>query len=159
MKTEEQAKTMLLEEHKQALLGYKAKKGLVCTIGKCSRHTHCLRWQAAQLASSSQHMLNTINPNFERAVGRQCEFYVSDEALVMPVGMTQHFYEDMPQRIQQRVKKVLIQHSCRATYYKYHSGHRPINPAMQQLIEDTCRAAGWSGPFIYDSYVTAYDWR
>ena len=151
-------KKVSIEEQKEALLIEKARKSVICFNSECPRHEHCLRWQAGRVVTGSQRLAHVVSPHYAPIAQGRCDYYVNDQPLVMPVGM-KHFYDDMPQRIQVRIKKELILYSCRATYYKYHSGLRPIHPAMQQLIERVAREAGWQGPFVYDSEITTFDWH
>ena len=143
---------------KEQLFAEKAKTYVCCFNAQCPQREQCLRWEVGQYAASADRVATCVSPVYEHAADGHCDLFASNLPVTMPVGMKQHFYRQMPGLTERAIKRDLIDATCRATYYKYHSGHRPITPAVQQLIEDTCRRHGWKGPFRYDGETTDYVW-
>lgn len=144
-------------EDKEKILREKAKTYMVCFHDECPLHERCLRWEVGRYASTELRVSKCVSPRYEKAGTEQCDLYRSNEPVRMPVGM-KHFYYDMPAHTASDIRRSLIAHNCRATYYKYHSGYRPITPEYQHLIESVCRRHGWNGPFNYDGEVIDYVW-
>lgn len=142
---------------KATLFREKAVKYLCCFNDHCPRHAECLRWEVGQYVDPDQHLTTCISPKYGKAQDGSCEFFRTNQLLRMPLGMT-HFYHDMPGHMEVSIKRVLIGHSNRSTYYKYHSGYRPIGPAMLSDIQETCREYGWTQPLQFDREVEDYDW-
>ena len=145
-------------EEKEALFRQKAKSYLCCFNDSCPLHDHCLRWEAGQYYDSDLHVATCISPRYQAAVDGHCDQYRNDQRVTMPVGMMTRFYHDMPAHTAKAIKRRLIAHTCRATYYKYHRGDRPITPDYLAVIQRICREEGWQRPLMFDAEVTDYVW-
>lgn len=144
-------------EDKEQMLRKKALSNMVCFMEQCPLHERCLRWQAGAYVPAERRVATCVSPRYEGAATEQCDLYCSDEPVHMPLGM-RHFFDDMPARIAAGIRRSLINHNCRTTFYKYQSGRRPITPDYQRLIEAVCRRHGWNGPFNYDGEYVGYVW-
>lgn len=142
---------------KATLFRKKAYTYMCCFCNQCPRHKNCLRWEAGQYIDPKLHVTNCISPLYGKAQDGSCEFFRDNKPLTMPVGM-KNFYCNMPGHIERAIKSTLIDHSCRATYYKYHRGDRPINPKFLADIQNVCRQFGWTEPLHFDGEVTDYWW-
>ena len=144
---------------KEELFRRKAESYLICFNHGCPQHEHCLRWQVGQYVNPKQTVVNCVNPYYAPAAEGHCDLYRDDQPVTMPVGMKEHFYYDMPARIAQKIKQTLIDHNCRATYYHYHNGTRPISPDYEAFIRQTCQRFGWTQPLQFDSTIEDYVWE
>ena len=143
---------------KATLFREKAATYLCCFCDQCPCHANCLRWEVGQYIDPKLHVATCISPRYSKAQDGSCEYFRDNQPLTMPVGM-KHFYHDMPGHTERAIKNTLIGHSCRATYYKYHRGDRPIHPAMLADIQSVCRMFGWTAPLHFDAEVTDYWWE
>ena len=141
---------------KEILFRQKAEKYLCCFNDRCPSHTQCLRWEVGQCVDPAVRILTCISPNYLKPNQNRCHHFRDNQPLTMPIGMKKRFYYDMPARIAQAIKRTLINYNCRATYYKYHNGLRPITPDYLAVIQEACRQAGWKGPLEFDGEVTDY---
>lgn len=135
-----------------------AKGTAVCFNQQCPRYGRCLRADLAPYADSSQRVVASINPRYTHAADGQCDMFMDNTLVKMPVGMTKHFFYDMPARIAKAIRRRLIADSCRYTYYKYHNGEVPITPQRLKTIERICREEGWTAPLVFDGEVEDYVW-
>lgn len=143
---------------KETLFRQKADKYLCCFNSHCPRHDQCLRYETGQYYDPHRHTANTISPLYDKAADGSCEYFCDNQPVTMPVGMKQHFYYDMPSRIERQVKSALISHFGRTLYYSYHGGRRPIPPQVLATIESVCQQAGWTQPLQFDGQEEAYLW-
>ena len=145
-------------ENKEEVMREAAKKYLCCFNEQCPRHEQCLRWEVGRYIDRSRHLARCINPRYEGADDGACAFFRDNTPQVMPVGMRENFYLDMPAYMAKAIKRRLIDHNCRRTYYMYHNGSRPITPDYHQLIASVCKSEGWDGPLLFDGEVFDYAW-
>ena len=145
-------------ENKEILFREKAETYLVCFNGACPRHEQCLRWQVGQRIDPRKRIVTSVSPFYAPAAEGHCDEYRDARPIRMPLGMKNHFYEEMPARTAYNIKNALIAHNCRATYYKYHNGKLPITPEYEALIRQTCRRYGWTQPLVFDGEVVDYVW-
>ena len=142
---------------KAALFREKAARYLTCFNDHCPRHDQCLRWEVGRHTDPAQHLSTSIPPTYAPAADGSCPYFRDNSLQRMPLGMT-HFYDEMPGRTERGIKNTLIAHTCRATYYKYHRGDRPITPDMLMLISEVCRRHGWTQPLRFDAETEDYVW-
>ena len=145
-------------KNQEKLFKEKAKTYLVCFHDRCPRHEHCLRWLVGRHVDPSVSIATCVSPLYAPAVEGRCDQYRNDQPVRMPVGMSQHFYHDMPAHIALSIRKALIAHNCRSTYYHYHSGRRPITPDYEALVRQVCQQFGWTQPLRFDGEVEDYVW-
>lgn len=69
-----------------------------------------------------------------------------------------HLFEDMPRKMGDTVKALLIKEYKRTYFYEYRNGTRLITPSMQEYIANVCKENGWDKPVTYDEYVEDYEW-
>jgi hypothetical protein len=131
---------------------------LSCFNDQCPLHERCLRWEVGLYTSPSTRIITCVNPRSQAASNGQCDLFRDNQPVSMPVGMKNRFYLDMPAHTAQGIKRTLIAHNCRATYYKYHNGQRPIDPEYLTIIQRTCQEAGWQGPLEFDGETIDYVW-
>lgn len=144
-------------EDKTKLFREKAATYLCCYNEHCPRHAQCLRYEVGKYTDPKQHTTTCVSPYYAKSQDGTCEYFRDYQIRRLPVGMT-GFYHDMPSHTERAIKNELIGKSCRATYYKYHRGERPIPPDVLATIEDVCRNCGWTQPLKFDSEVEDYVW-
>lgn len=83
--------------------------------------------------------------------------FLSDEKIVMAKGMV-HFYDEMPRRMEERVKGTFIAHFGRTIYYEYRNGKRLLTPELQAYVKQVCQECGWTQEPQYDEFVKDYVW-
>ena len=132
------------KKSKEQLLREKSDNYVVCFNAACNKHEHCLRWQVGQHVSERVWMVKCVNQRYAPVVAGQFDCYRDDKPLVMPVGMKEHFYDDIPLGKARQIKRTLISDYGRTVYYRYHSGLLPIPPQVQAHIQMVCRLAGQS---------------
>ena len=139
------------QEKKEQLLREKADSYLICYNEACDLHEHCLHWLAGPYVDGRTRIVKSVNLNYAPATAGRCDLYCDDRPVMMPVGMKEHFYNDIPQAKARQIKRTLISDLGRTIYYRYHSGLQPIPPAILSHIEEVCRGAGWEEPLHFDS--------
>ena len=135
----------------------KARNYLVCFMDNCPLHEQCLRWLVGQYADPTLISYNAINPHNPKMGGEQCEMFRKKQRAIMKRGLT-HLYDDMPGRMEHRIRALLILLWGHKKYYEVRKGERLITPEMQNDVEDSCRHHGWTGPFIYDGEEEDWLW-
>lgn len=145
-------------ENKEALFRKKAKTYLNCFNEHCPLHSRCLRWEVGRYFDPQTHVANCISPLYAKAADGSCDYFRDNQPVVIPLGMSQRFYNDMPVRYARPIKQALIDHFCRSIYYEYHRGDRPITPRVLAVIQSVCRQAGWTQPLQFDGEVEDYVW-
>ena len=145
-------------KQKSTLFKEKAQKYTVCFADNCPLHDHCLRWEVGLYVDTEEEVLTCINPRHKKVEKGQCPNFRDNQPLKMPLGMTKHFYYDMPQHQARNIKQALIDHYGRTIYYRYHSAHRPISPDVLQFIQSVCLEYGWTQPLQCDSEIEDYLW-
>lgn len=136
----------------------RAATGNVCLNVDCPQREHCLRWQLREYVPRDRVFVMSVNPRYKGVAQGQCPAFRSDERITLAKGMV-HFYDEMPRRMEERVKGLLIARYGRTIYYEYRNGKRLISPAMQAYIKDTCLHCGWTKEPVYDGYEEDYDWE
>lgn len=144
-------------EDKTTLFSQKAASYLCCFNEHCPKYDNCLRFEVGTYINPDKLVCTCINPRYNKVDDNGCPYFRDNQPCRMPVGMT-HFYHDMPQHTALAIKRELFSFSCRATYYKYHRGDRPITPDFLAFIQDTCRRYHWTAPLQFDSEVEDYAW-
>lgn len=129
----------------------------LCFCDKCPQHTHCLRWLVGQYVPATRQLVTCINPHGELVTTDQCPAYRDDTPQRVARGMV-HFYDEMPRRLEVVIKAALIARFTRVGYYNMRKGVRPITADTQQVIEQVCRAHGWTQPLQFDKYVDEIIW-
>ena len=140
---------MTLREHAK---GYD-----LCFCGHCPRHEHCLRWQVGQYVSPSRQTVTCVNPLAEHVATDQCPAYRDDMPQRVAKGMV-YFYDEMPRKLEVVIKAALIARFTRVGYYNMRKGLKPITADKEQVIENVCRAYGWTQPLQFDKYVNEIIW-
>ena len=135
----------------------KAPHYLLCFIEHCPLREHCLRWLVGQQADPTVIKVGCVNPLLAQAGTDQCPQYRENVTAPHAKGMV-HFYDDMPRRMEVRIKGRLISRYARRQYYEYRNGVRLITPQMQQDIARICQEAGWTQPLRFDDYQDDYVW-
>ncbi len=144
--------------NQQEIFREKAVNYLVCFNNHCPLHGRCLRYDVGQAADPKLLAVSAVHPNYEHAEDGQCDLFRDHTPQRMNVGMKLHFYTNMPAHVAVAIKKRLIARNCRATYYQYHNGRRPITPDYLAFIEQVCREEGWTGPLTFDGETEDYVW-
>lgn len=146
-------------ENKEEIFAAKAAQGyLTCNNTQCQLHERCLRYDVSRHLTSKDLIVRMVNPNHKLVAANQCPLFRDNTPQRMVVGMKHHFYLDMPARIATGIKKRLIDHNCRSTYYQYHNGKRPITPQMLAFIKQVCREEGWNQPLVFDGETEGFVW-
>ena len=145
-------------ENKEQVMREAADSYLCCFCGQCPRHEQCLRWEVGLYADRSRHLMRCINPRYKAADDGTCTFFRDNTPQLMPVGMRKQFYREMPAYKATAIRRRLIHHNCKRTYYMYHNGLKPITPDYYELIATVCKSEGWDGPLLFDGEVFDYVW-
>ena len=147
-----------MRELQEKIFKEKAETYTVCYNQQCPLHEHCLHYDVGPFVQRWQRVVPAVSPYYEHSSDGQCDLFKDNKPVKMMVGMKKHFYFDMPARIASSIKNRLINHTCRATYYKYHNGKLPIPPQLLSYIEKVSREAGWTQPLVFDDEVEGYAW-
>ena len=143
---------------KNELLKQKAEKGQLCLNWMCEQREHCLRWQPQEYAPKDRLLLTSVNPRHRDVAKGRCPLYLADEKVMLAKGMVQ-FYDEMPRKVEERIKGLLIATYGRTIYYEYRNGKRLIPPKMQAYIREVCQHCGWTKEPQYDGFVEDYAWE
>lgn len=140
------------------ILKDKANHGfVVCFNRECYRREHCLRWLAKDYVPQNTFVQKSVNLASEAVQGEDCPMFLKDQKVKMGKGMI-HLFEDMPRKMGDTVKALLIKEYKRTYFYEYRNGTRLITPSMQEYIANVCKENGWDKPVTYDEYVEDYEW-
>lgn len=140
------------------ILKDKAEHGfVVCFNKECCRRDHCLRWLAKDYVPQDTFVQKSVNLASEAVQREDCPMFLKDQKVKMGKGMI-HLFEDMPRKMGDTVKVLLINEYKRTYFYEYRNGTRLISPSMQEHIANVCKQCGWDKSVIYDEYVEDYDW-
>jgi hypothetical protein len=143
---------------KRELLKKKIYEGFVpCFNDGCQRHEHCLRWQARECVNNVPWVTTCINPANPEASGDTCIMYRDDQLVRMAYGFTK-LLDELPKKAGRSLMATVIGQHNRTYAYEYRNGSRPIPPAMQDDIADTCRRLGYTAPVVFDRYAEDYEW-
>lgn len=142
----------------QEIFQAKAANYLVCFSERCPLHERCLRYDVGRAAAPSLRAVSAVSPNYRHAADGECDLFRDNTPRHMYVGMKQYFYHDMPAYMARNIRNRLIAQNCRATYYQYHNGRRPITPDYLALIGQVCQEEGWTGPLTFDGETEDYVW-
>ncbi|MBR1389624.1 MAG: hypothetical protein IJ569_08400 [Prevotella sp.] len=145
------------QDKRANLLAEKAPSYILCLSNDCSRRENCLHWLAAAYAPKEPVSLRTVNLSNKEVASGRCPLFRDAEPKRMPCGLTL-MYHDMPSWMERSIKNRLIATFGRKRYYEYHGGKRPLDPAAEHLVRSTVKAAGWSQPLQFNSYVEEYVW-
>ena len=140
------------------ILKAKAKHGfVVCFNKECYRREHCLRWLAKDYVPQETFVQKSVNLASEAVQGKDCPMFLKDQKVKMGKGMI-HLFEDMPRKVGDTVKALLIKEYKRTYFYEYRNGSRLMTPSMQKHIANVCKENGWDEPVTFDEYVEDYEW-
>ena len=145
------------QDKRARLLAAKAPNYMLCLNNDCALHEHCLHWLAAAYAPEDPVSIRAVNPRNRDVAAGRCPMFRDAEPLRMPCGLTS-IYHDMPGWMERSIKNRLIAMLGRKRYYEYHGGKRPLDPATEALVRDTCRANGWTQALQFNSYVEEFVW-
>lgn len=140
------------------ILKDKAEHGfVVCFNKECYRREHCLRWLAKDYVPQNTFVQKSVNLASEAVQGGDCPMFLKDQKVKMGKGMI-HLFEDMPRKMGDTLKALLINEYKRTYFYEYRNGKRLITPSMQEHITNLCKQCGWDKSVTYDEYVEDYEW-
>ena len=146
-------------EEKEKLFKEKAENYLLCYCDDCPQHGECLHWEVGTYADEGLNVVTCVNRRWAKVKDGPCPFFAFNQPVHMFCGMKNQFYRNMPAHIAVSIKKRLIAHNCRATYYKYHNGQKPIPPHFLEFIQQVCQEEGWTQPLRFDCEVEDYVWQ
>lgn len=135
-----------------------AKGYVVCCVEGCPLCKQCLRWQVGLQFPETEMFITCINPKYESVGTEHCIHYKNAQKVLMARGMTQIFTDEMPKKVVQGVRNVLIKRYNRTYFFEYRNGKRLISPKMQDEIRQLFRDYGWNEEVKFDGYAEAYDW-
>lgn len=140
------------------ILKDKAKHGfVVCFNKECCRRESCLRWLAKDFIPQDTFVQKSVNLASEAVQSEYCPMFLKDQKVKMGKGMI-HLFEDMPRKIGDTLRTLLINEYKRTYFYEYRNGTRLITPSMQDYIAKVCKQCGWDKSVTFDEYVEAYEW-
>ena len=140
------------------ILKDKAEHGfVVCFNKECYRREYCLRWLAKDFVPQDTFVQKSVNLASEAVQGEDCPMFLKDQKVKMGKGMI-HLFEDMPRKMGDTLKALLINEYKRTYFYEYRNGTRLITPSMQDHIANVCKQCGWDKSVTYDEYVEDYEW-
>lgn len=155
MKTENN--TLSATQSQEEAFRKKANHYMVCFIDTCPLHDQCLRWLTGQYVETTPFAYTAINPRNPKVGGEKCEMFRKNQSIVMKRGLTR-LYDEMPGRMEYRIRHLLIQMWGHKKYYEIRKGERLISPDLQEDIEAACRHHGWKGAIVYDGEEESLLW-
>ena len=143
--------------NKEDSLRKRALKGKVCLNWQCAKREHCLLWLMCAYLPNDTSVVTCVNPKNKEVAKGNCPYYLSDERVMMAKGMV-GFYDEMPRKMEEPIKGLLIAQYGRTIYYEYRNGVRLISPKMQAFIKEICLHCGWTQEPKYDEVEEDYAW-
>ena len=151
-------KKQTIYPNREKIFAEKADKGYaVCHTQTCPLREHCLHHLLCSYTPKDRLYTSCTNLNHPLMQTEKCPVYLNDQPVRMPLGISKIYY-DMPARIANPLKQLLIHHFNRKRYYEYHFGRRPLPPAHEQYIRDVIARYGWNHPIEFNDYVEDYLW-
>ena len=129
----------------------------LCQSTECERSGECLRHLVCRQMPAEQTWWPCLLPAAVQPTAA-CAHFVKAEKVRMAWGWCQLYGQLQGRKLQNAVRLALTKMlGSKGTYYRYKNGERPMNAAMQQLVADKMRTAGYDGEVVFDRYGDAYD--
>lgn len=131
---------------------------LHCFYEQCSRSANCLRFQVAQHATPDVVVISTINPSAVAGKNESCTFFERDQLFRFALGIT-HLLDTLPHAKAVAIRREMLSHFGRNTYYRIRSKERHITPEEQSLIRELFKKEGLTEEPKFDELTYMYSWR
>ena len=113
---------------------------MLCFNEGCTLAESCLHRLAALSGRQTDELVTAVNP--ARCSGKSCRHYKENKVVTMAYGMVDSFHEVKADDIAP-LRKTLINHFGRGSYYLRRNGLRAITPEEQQYISSIFRKYGY----------------
>lgn len=117
---------------------------LLCYNDECALADTCLHRLVARSGQNKNELVWAVNP--AKCNGGNCKYYKENKVVTMAYGMVNSFHEVKADDISS-LRKTLINHFGRGSYYLRRNGLRAITPKEQQYIGDEFRNYGYEIKF------------
>ena len=129
----------------------------LCQSTECERSGECLRHLMFHQMPANRTSWPCLLPAAVQPTAT-CAHFVKAEKVRMAWGWCRLYGQLQGRKLQHAVRMALTNMlGSKGTYYRYRNGERPMNAAMQQMVTDRLRAAGYNGEVVFDRYGDAYD--
>jgi len=126
---------------------------LLCFSNSCSLADNCLHRLAASSGQIKDEIVQAVNS--QQCNGESCRHYKENKVTRIAYGMLHSFHDVKADDIAS-LRKMLINHFGRGSYYLRRNGIRPITPEDQQFINDAFSHFGYEA--TYDRVVEETQW-
>lgn len=128
-----------------------------CLHAQCPRAAECLRYQVVLHVPAEHHSISIVNPSYTPAKGKECTYFLPDRMQRFALGI-QHLFDKLPHDDAIIIKRQMIAHFTRSTYYRYWRKERALTPDDQEYIRKLYLRRGITDEPAYDEYREQYVW-
>ncbi|WP_102406461.1 DUF6078 family protein [Parabacteroides bouchesdurhonensis] len=128
-----------------------------CFNDKCKRSAECLRHEISIHIPSEYGVISTISPMYKTPEGKDCPYFKPDKQERFALGIT-HLLDEIPHSDAVVIRRQMIDHFQRSTYYRCQRKERLISPDEQEYIRQLFVRHGIKNEPVYDKYVEQYNW-
>lgn len=129
-----------------------------CFQTACPKAGHCLHYLAGEHCTAEPYSISVINPRRLPGNLETCPYFSSTEKIQVAWGV-KNLLANVPLQKAQRIKKRMLNHFGRNTYYRFYRKEMPVSPRDQNLIRQLFRQEGIPDEPEYDSYTLVYNWN
>ena len=127
-----------------------------CFNQQCSRSAECLLHLVAQNSTSQYNTLKIINPKCIPDDTTHCPFFKSNRKIRVAWG-TKHLLDDVPYKDGGTLRRQLIDHFGKNTYYQVYRLERGLHPEEQEYIRKVFRSNGIAKEPGFEKYTEEYE--
>lgn len=128
-----------------------------CFHSECKYAAKCLRHQVALRVPPEKGILSIVSPLFKPADGTDCPYFKADALKRFAQGMT-HILDKVPHKEATALKRQMLSHFERNTFYRCWRGERLIHPDEQAYIRQLFINYGFTDEPVFDLYLEQYEW-
>lgn len=129
-----------------------------CFRDLCPRRGDCLRYLAGVHCTEKPYHICTVNPRRIPENPEDCPYFRSTEKVSIAWGVKKLLL-NVPLQKSRVMKKQMLAHFGRNTYYRFYRRELPVSPAEQEYVRQLFRRHGVTEEPEFDEYTETYNWR
>lgn len=127
-----------------------------CFNRQCVRSRECLRHLVATNSTAQQDVLTVVNPNRIPSDTSTCPYFRAIEIVRLAWGV-KYIFDDVPHKAAKAMRKQIIAHFGKATYYRFYRRERALTPEDQQYIHRVFKQHGIIHEPRFETYTDEID--
>lgn len=126
-----------------------------CLNNQCTQSTQCLRYLVAQNSTTQNNTFTIINPKCIPEDTATCTFFKSIQKVRLAWGI-KHLLDGVPYKDGSSMRRKLISHFGKTTYYRIYRMERGLFPEDQDFIRQLFRGNGIAKEPEFEKYTDEY---